>query len=88
MNFSGYFMIWLAVTYRIPKPKIWHMCLYICAGANSQSFANTGVLVTCVKNFPDSRGSVWGYSKGLLDSAAQFSPKFTTLSTVTETLRL
>ncbi|CAN1760967.1 Protein NUCLEAR FUSION DEFECTIVE 4 [Linum perenne] len=66
MNFSGYFMIWLAVTYRIPKPKLWHMCLYICAGANSQSFANTGVLVTCVKNFPDSRGSVLGLLKGFV----------------------
>ncbi|CAN0920745.1 Protein NUCLEAR FUSION DEFECTIVE 4 [Linum grandiflorum] len=66
MNFSGYFMIWLAVTYRIPKPKLWQMCLYICAGANSQSFANTGALVTCVKNFPESRGSVLGLLKGFV----------------------
>ena len=29
MNFAGYFMIWLAVTAKIPKPKVWHMCLYI-----------------------------------------------------------
>ncbi|KAJ6909287.1 hypothetical protein NC652_020317 [Populus alba x Populus x berolinensis] len=33
-------------------------------GANSQSFANTGSLVTCVKNFPESRGSVLGILKG------------------------
>ncbi|XP_010534423.1 PREDICTED: protein NUCLEAR FUSION DEFECTIVE 4-like [Tarenaya hassleriana] len=64
LNFFGYFMIWLAVTKRIPKPHVWHMCLYICVGANSQSFANTGALVTCVKNFPESRGVVLGILKG------------------------
>lgn len=64
LNFFGYFMIWLAVTERISKPKVWHMCLYICIGANSQSFANTGSLVTCVKNFPESRGVVLGILKG------------------------
>lgn len=64
MNFFGYFMIWLAVTGRISRPQVWQMCLYICIGANSQSFANTGALVTCVKNFPGSRGSVLGLLKG------------------------
>ncbi|XP_049405746.1 uncharacterized protein LOC125869220 [Solanum stenotomum] len=64
LNFFGYFMIWLSVTKKIPKPKIWHMCLYICVGSNSQSFANTGALVTCVKNFPESRGAVLGLLKG------------------------
>lgn len=64
LNFFGYFMIWLAVSKRIATPKVWHMCLYICIGANSQSFANTGSLVTCVKNFPESRGVVLGILKG------------------------
>ncbi|KAI9075723.1 hypothetical protein K1719_042339 [Acacia pycnantha] len=64
MNFSGYFMIWLAVTGRIEKPQFWQMCLYICSGANSQTFSNTGALVTCVKNFPRNRGSVLGLLKG------------------------
>ncbi|KAL2250670.1 UNVERIFIED_CONTAM: hypothetical protein Sindi_2189300 [Sesamum indicum] len=64
MNFSGYFMIWLAVTGRIAKPRVWEMCLYICIGANSQTFSNTGALVTCVKNFPESRGIVIGLLKG------------------------
>lgn len=66
MNFSGYFMIWLGVTGKIAKPKVWQMCLYICVGANSQSFANTGALVTCVKNFPESRGVVLGLLKGFV----------------------
>ncbi|XP_010557355.1 PREDICTED: protein NUCLEAR FUSION DEFECTIVE 4 [Tarenaya hassleriana] len=64
MNFAGYFMIWLAVTGKIAKPKVWQMCLYICIGANSQNFANTGALVTCVKNFPESRGVMLGLLKG------------------------
>lgn len=64
LNFFGYFMIWLAVTKKISAPQVWHMCLYICIGANSQSFANTGALVTCVKNFPESRGVVLGILKG------------------------
>ncbi|KAE9611795.1 hypothetical protein Lal_00011446 [Lupinus albus] len=64
LNFFGYFMIWLAVTGRIAKPQVWHMCLYIYLGANSQTFANTGSFVTCVKNFPQTRGVVIGLLKG------------------------
>ncbi|CAH9077173.1 unnamed protein product [Cuscuta europaea] len=66
MNFAGYFLIWLSVTKRIPKPRVWQMCLYICIGANSQNFANTGSLVTCVKNFPESRGMMLGLMKGFV----------------------
>ncbi|KAL6953941.1 hypothetical protein U1Q18_021945 [Sarracenia purpurea var. burkii] len=66
LNFFGYFMIWLSVTKRISKPQVWQMCLYICVGANSQAFANTGALVTCVKNFPESRGVVLGILKGFV----------------------
>ncbi|CAI9773014.1 unnamed protein product [Fraxinus pennsylvanica] len=66
LNFFGYFMIWLAVSNKISKPQVWHMCLYICIGANSQSFANTGALVTAVKNFPESRGAVLGLLKGFV----------------------
>ncbi|KAK3228346.1 hypothetical protein Dsin_000227 [Dipteronia sinensis] len=66
MNFAGYFMIWLAVMKKISKPKVWQMCLYICIGANSQNFANTGSLVTCDKNFPESRGMMLGIMKGFV----------------------
>lgn len=66
MNFGGYFMIWLAVIRKIAKPKVWQMCLYICIGANSQNFANTGSLVTCVKNFPENRGMMLGLMKGFI----------------------
>ncbi|KAH9293731.1 hypothetical protein KI387_041062 [Taxus chinensis] len=69
MNITGYLMIWLSVTQRIAQPKPWQMYLYICIGANSQTFANTGALVTCVKNFPQSRGSVLGILKGFVELA-------------------
>ncbi|KAK3422242.1 hypothetical protein EUGRSUZ_G02754 [Eucalyptus grandis] len=66
MNFADYFLIWLAVTRRIPRPAVWQMCVYICVGANSQNFANTGSLVTYVKNFPESRGIMLGLMKGFV----------------------
>ncbi|KAK1373563.1 Nodulin-like domain-containing protein [Heracleum sosnowskyi] len=64
LNFGGYFMIWLSVTQRISKPKVWQMCMYICIGATSQNFANTGALVTAIRNFPESRGIMLGLLKG------------------------
>uniref|UniRef100_A0A1D1YLI0 Putative transporter MCH1 n=1 Tax=Anthurium amnicola TaxID=1678845 RepID=A0A1D1YLI0_9ARAE len=66
MNLSGYLLIYMAITGRTARPRLWQMCLYICVGANSQSFANTGGLVTCVKNFPESRGVVLGLLKGFV----------------------
>lgn len=44
LNFFGHFMIWLAITQKIPKPRVWHMCLYMSIGANSHTFTNTGAL--------------------------------------------
>ena len=66
MNLFGYLMIWLSVTGHVAKPKLWQMCLYICIGANSQAFANTGALVTSVMNFPENRGSVIGLLKSFV----------------------
>jgi hypothetical protein len=66
MNLSGYLMVYLAVSGRTAPPPLWLVCLYFFVGANSQSFANTGALVTCVKNFPDSRGVVLGILKGFV----------------------
>ncbi|KAL8159858.1 hypothetical protein V2J09_001395 [Rumex salicifolius] len=66
LNFFGYFMIWLAVTGRIAKPAVWHMCLYILVGANFTAFSNTAALVTCVMNFPEGRGVILGLVKGFV----------------------
>uniref|UniRef100_A0A453HV26 Uncharacterized protein n=1 Tax=Aegilops tauschii subsp. strangulata TaxID=200361 RepID=A0A453HV26_AEGTS len=65
MNLAGYLMVYLAVAGRTARPPLWLMCAYVCAGANSQSFAGTGALITCVKSFPGSgRGVVLGLLKG------------------------
>jgi hypothetical protein len=64
MNMLGYLMIWLAVMGKMAKPKVWVMCVYIYLGANSTAFANTGAMVTCIKNFPASCGLVLGLLKG------------------------
>ncbi|RLN39458.1 protein NUCLEAR FUSION DEFECTIVE 4-like [Panicum miliaceum] len=66
MNLVGYLMIYLAVSGRTARPPVWLMCVYIAVGANSQSFANTGALVTAVKNFPEDRGVVLGLLKGFV----------------------
>ncbi|KAH7316221.1 hypothetical protein KP509_21G083600 [Ceratopteris richardii] len=66
MNMFGFLMIWLAVTHRIAQPPLWQMYLYMTIGSNSMSFFNTGVVVTCVKNFPESRGEVLGLVKGVI----------------------
>ncbi|KAL2326702.1 hypothetical protein Fmac_025760 [Flemingia macrophylla] len=70
LNFFGYFMVWLAVTTKIPKPQVWNMCLYIFIGANSHCSTNTGVIVTGVKNFPGTRGIVIGILSGYLGLSA------------------
>ncbi|XP_062203475.1 protein NUCLEAR FUSION DEFECTIVE 4-like [Phragmites australis] len=66
MNLVGYLMIYLALTARTAAPPVWLMCLYICVGANALTFSNTGALVSCVKNFPESRGIVIGLLKGFV----------------------
>jgi len=66
MNIISYSMVWLYVTRRIAKPKLWKMYVYMTIGANSHTFANTGSLVTCVKNSPQSRGVVLGILKGFV----------------------
>ncbi|KAL6880076.1 hypothetical protein ACP4OV_011641 [Aristida adscensionis] len=66
MNLFGYLMVYLAVSGRTARPPVWLLCLYMFLGANSQSFANTGALVTCVKNFPEHRGVVLGILKGFV----------------------
>ncbi|KAK9290352.1 hypothetical protein L1049_008520 [Liquidambar formosana] len=63
-SFVGYFMIWLSITGRVAKPHVWQMCLYTAIGANSQTYVLTGVVVTCVRNFPARRGLVLGVLTG------------------------
>ncbi|KAG2723429.1 hypothetical protein I3760_02G170400 [Carya illinoinensis] len=75
-SFCGYFMLWLAVTQKIARPKVWHMCFYIFIGGNAHTFTNTGALITCVKNFPESRGVVIGVSNGYLSLSTAIMTQF------------
>ncbi|XP_009606507.1 protein NUCLEAR FUSION DEFECTIVE 4 [Nicotiana tomentosiformis] len=63
-NFIGYGWVWLIVTGRSPTLPLWVMCILIFIGTNGETYFNTAALVSCVQNFPKSRGPVVGILKG------------------------
>ncbi|KAJ4762260.1 Major facilitator superfamily protein [Rhynchospora pubera] len=63
-NFVGYGCVWLVVTGRLPTLPLWAMCILIFVGTNGETFFNTSALVSCVQNFPKSRGPIVGILKG------------------------
>ncbi|KAH7846400.1 hypothetical protein Vadar_013594 [Vaccinium darrowii] len=63
-NFIGYGLVWLIVTGRVPALPLWAMCILIFVGTNGETYFNTASLVSCVQNFPKSRGHVVGVLKG------------------------
>lgn len=63
-NLAGYGWIWLIVSGRAPILPLWAMCIIIFVGDNGQTYFNTAALVSCVQNFPKSRGPVVGILKG------------------------
>lgn len=62
----GYGVLWLAATGRIPPLPYWQMCVALGIGANSSTWFNTAVLLTSMRNFPHSRGTVVGILKGFV----------------------
>ncbi|XP_010550224.1 PREDICTED: protein NUCLEAR FUSION DEFECTIVE 4-like [Tarenaya hassleriana] len=63
-NLFGYGWVWLIVTGRAPVLPLWAMCVLIFIGNNGETYFNTAALVSCVQNFPKSRGPVVGILKG------------------------
>lgn len=63
-NLVGYGWVWLVVTGRVPTLPLWAMCILIFVGTNGETYFNTVALVSCVQNFPKSRGPVVGILKG------------------------
>ncbi|XP_073040926.1 protein NUCLEAR FUSION DEFECTIVE 4-like isoform X3 [Primulina eburnea] len=63
-NFVGYGLVWLVVTGRVPVLPLWTMCILIFVGTNGETYFNTAALVSCVQNFPKSRGPIVGILKG------------------------
>ncbi|XP_023525491.1 protein NUCLEAR FUSION DEFECTIVE 4-like [Cucurbita pepo subsp. pepo] len=62
--FLGYGAIWLAVSRTLPSMPYWLLWLTHCIATNSNAWFATAVLVTNMRNFPLSRGTVAGILKG------------------------
>ncbi|CAM6013843.1 unnamed protein product [Sphagnum balticum] len=81
-GFLGYGAQYLVVSQRISPLPFWQMALALCFGGNSTTWMNTAVLVTCMRNFPRSRGNVTGILKGYVGlSTAIFTELCTSLFT-------
>ncbi|KAL0331849.1 UNVERIFIED_CONTAM: hypothetical protein Scaly_2086400 [Sesamum calycinum] len=64
-NFVGYGWVWLVVTGKVPVLPLWAVNVYsYLVGTNGETYFNTAALVSCVQNFPKSRGPVVGILKG------------------------
>uniref|UniRef100_A0ACD5UPT1 Uncharacterized protein n=1 Tax=Avena sativa TaxID=4498 RepID=A0ACD5UPT1_AVESA len=63
-NFLGYGWLWLIVTKQAPALPLSMMCALIFFGTNGETYFNTTSLVTCIQNFPKSRGPTVGILKG------------------------
>eukprot|EP00850_Spirogloea_muscicola_P000893 SM000003S11138 [mRNA] locus=s3:1140980:1144673:- [translate_table: standard] len=65
-NLAGYGGLYLVASGRWPPLPYWQMCVLICLGTNGATWFGTASLVTCVRNFPRSRGNVVGILKGFI----------------------
>ncbi|KAJ7956034.1 Protein NUCLEAR FUSION DEFECTIVE 4-like [Quillaja saponaria] len=63
-NFVGYGLVWLIITQRLPSLPLWVLCISIFVGTNGETYFNTAALVSCIQNFPKSRGPIVGILKG------------------------
>ncbi|XVE54482.1 hypothetical protein DITRI_Ditri03aG0085200 [Diplodiscus trichospermus] len=63
-NLIGYGLVWLVVANILPDLPLWVLCVAIFVGTNGETYYNTATLVSCVQNFPRSRGPIVGVLKG------------------------
>ncbi|WCJ36271.1 Major facilitator superfamily protein [Euphorbia peplus] len=63
-NFVGYGLLWLIVVQKWTSLPLWVLCVAVFVGTNGETYFNTAALVSCVQNFPKSRGPVVGILKG------------------------
>ncbi|KAL7137817.1 hypothetical protein ABFS83_10G119000 [Erythranthe nasuta] len=62
--FFGYGVLWLALSRTVVSMPYWVLWFALCTATNSSAWFSTSVLVTNMRNFPLSRGTVAGILKG------------------------
>ncbi|KAL6497094.1 hypothetical protein OROGR_029023 [Orobanche gracilis] len=73
-SFFGYGILWLAVSQTVQPLPYWVLWIALCIATNSSAWLGTAVLVTNMRNFPLSRGTIAGILKGYVGlSAAVFT---------------
>ncbi|KAJ7951945.1 Protein NUCLEAR FUSION DEFECTIVE 4 [Quillaja saponaria] len=68
--FFGYGVIWLSVSQTVSSLPYWAVWIALCLATNSNAWFGTAVLVTNMRNFPLSRGTVAGILKGYIGISA------------------
>ncbi|WOL20303.1 protein NUCLEAR FUSION DEFECTIVE 4-like [Canna indica] len=78
--FLGFGVLWLAVSGTVAGLPFWILWIALCIGTNSSAWLVTGGLVTNMRNFPLSRGTVSGILKGFVGlSASVFTGLYTSV---------
>ncbi|KAL2482751.1 Major facilitator superfamily protein [Forsythia ovata] len=78
--FLGYGVLWLALSRTVLSLPYWLLWVALCMATNSSAWFTTAVLVTNMRNFPLSRGTVAGIIKGYAGlSAAVYTQIYSVL---------